>query len=119
MIDTREYPTCPNRTLARHCRCVRARRHPVSRRRRTARGALRRRLAPRRTAPLDGRVRLARPSRALGIASALAVVYVVWGSTYLGIAVAIETLPPLLMAAARFLLAGALLYAVASRFGDA
>ena len=56
--------------------------------------------------------------RALAIVGALAVVYVVWGSTYLGIALAIETMPPLLMAAARFLLAGALLYVVASRFGD-
>jgi drug/metabolite transporter (DMT)-like permease len=47
---------------------------------------------------------------------ALATVYLVWGSTYLGIALAIETLPPLLMAGARFLLAGAILYAVARRF---
>jgi drug/metabolite transporter (DMT)-like permease len=53
--------------------------------------------------------------RALGVVAALATVYVVWGSTYLGIALAIETLPPLLMAGARFLLAGALLYAVARR----
>ena len=56
--------------------------------------------------------------RGLAVAGALAIVYVVWGSTYLGIALAIETMPPLLMASARFLLAGALLYAVASRFGD-
>ncbi len=41
----------------------------------------------------------------------LAVVYLVWGSTYLGIKVAIESMPPLLMASARFLSAGALLYA--------
>lgn len=40
---------------------------------------------------------------------AFAVVYLVWGSTYLGIRYAIETLPPLLMAGSRFLLAGALL----------
>lgn len=45
------------------------------------------------------------------IAVALAIVYVVWGSTYLGIKVAIETIPPLLMASARFLSAGVLLYA--------
>ena len=50
--------------------------------------------------------------------TALAVVYVVWGSTYLGIEVAIETLPPLLMGGARFLAAGAILYALASHFGD-
>lgn len=41
----------------------------------------------------------------------LALVYVVWGSTYFGIKVAIGSLPPLGMLAARFLLAGALLYA--------
>jgi drug/metabolite transporter (DMT)-like permease len=56
--------------------------------------------------------------RTLAVAGALGVVYVVWGSTYLGIALAIETMPPLLMASARFLLAGTLLYVVASRFGD-
>jgi drug/metabolite transporter (DMT)-like permease len=49
---------------------------------------------------------------------ALTTIYVVWGSTYLGIMVAIETLPPLLMSAARFLLAGAILYAFAIRRGD-
>ena len=38
----------------------------------------------------------------------LGLVYVVWGSTYFGIKVAIETLPPLGMLAARFVLAGAL-----------
>jgi drug/metabolite transporter (DMT)-like permease len=49
---------------------------------------------------------------------ALSTIYVVWGSTYLGIMVAIETLPPLLMSSARFLLAGAILYAFAVRRGD-
>ncbi len=46
-----------------------------------------------------------------GMWAALAVVYVVWGSTYLGIELAVRTLPPFLMLAARFLLAGALLFA--------
>lgn len=41
----------------------------------------------------------------------LALVYVVWGSTYFGIKVAIGSLPPLGMLAVRFLIAGALLYA--------
>jgi drug/metabolite transporter (DMT)-like permease len=36
----------------------------------------------------------------------MAVIYVVWGSTYFGIAVAIETIPPFLMAAIRFTIAG-------------
>ncbi len=42
--------------------------------------------------------------------AALLAVYVVWGSTYLGIELAVRTLPPFLMLAARFLIAGALLY---------
>ena len=43
----------------------------------------------------------------------LGIVYVVWGSTYLAIRVAVETMPPLLMGAARFCVAGLLLYGVA------
>src|SRR3954465_754913 len=43
----------------------------------------------------------------------LGIVYVVWGSTYLAIRVAVETMPPLLMGAARFTTAGLLLYGVA------
>lgn len=44
--------------------------------------------------------------------AALLVVYLVWGSTYLGIKVAVETLPPLLAAGSRFLVAAALLAAI-------
>jgi len=40
---------------------------------------------------------------------ALSIVYVVWGSTYLGIRITIETMPPLLSGAVRFLVAAALL----------
>jgi drug/metabolite transporter (DMT)-like permease len=40
---------------------------------------------------------------------ALGTVYVVWGSTYLGIAYAIESMPPFLMLAIRFAIAGALM----------
>ncbi|MGH2820587.1 MAG: EamA family transporter [Actinomycetota bacterium] len=43
---------------------------------------------------------------------ALWVVYLVWGSTYLAIRVAVRTLPPLLSGGARFLVAGAVMYAV-------
>lgn len=43
---------------------------------------------------------------------ALAIVYVVWGSTYLGIAVTVETMPPFLSAGARFVVAGLLLAAI-------
>ncbi|MDB4905509.1 MAG: protein of unknown function transrane [Gemmatimonadetes bacterium] len=42
--------------------------------------------------------------------AAFAAVYVIWGSTYLFIKYAIETMPPWLMAGTRFALAGALLY---------
>ena len=49
------------------------------------------------------------------VAVALATVYVVWGSTYLGIRITDRTQPPLLMSSVRFLIAGALLYAVVSR----
>jgi drug/metabolite transporter (DMT)-like permease len=51
---------------------------------------------------------------------ALGTVYLVWGSTYLGIRVVVETMPPMLGAAARFVTAGALLLAVlAARRGPA
>ncbi|MEO5884004.1 MAG: EamA family transporter [Candidatus Limnocylindrales bacterium] len=43
------------------------------------------------------------------VAIAMLVLYVVWGSTYLAIAIAVDTIPPFLMAGARFLLAGAVL----------
>ena len=43
---------------------------------------------------------------------ALLVVYVVWGSTYFGIKVAVDTIPPLLAAGSRFLVAGLLLAAI-------
>jgi len=46
------------------------------------------------------------------VATAFAVVYLVWGSTYLGIRIAIESVPPFLMAGGRFVSAGAILYAV-------
>jgi drug/metabolite transporter (DMT)-like permease len=42
----------------------------------------------------------------------LAVVYVVWGSTYFGIKIAVETIPPLLAAGSRFLTAAVLLAAI-------
>lgn len=51
----------------------------------------------------------ATPSRTLLLA-AFATVYIVWGSTYLAIRIAIESIPPLYMAGARFLVAGTVLY---------
>jgi drug/metabolite transporter (DMT)-like permease len=53
------------------------------------------------------------PHGAMAIVFALAAVYLVWGSTYLGIRFALEGgYPPLLMAGMRFLVAGGLLYGV-------
>ncbi|WP_441249326.1 EamA family transporter [Kitasatospora sp. McL0602] len=50
------------------------------------------------------------PGRTSGAAwAALGIVYVVWGSTYLAIRVVVETMPPFLSAAARFVTAGLLL----------
>ncbi len=49
-------------------------------------------------------------SARLRLVMAFAAVYVVWGSTYLAIRVAIETLPPFFMAGVRFVIAGTLLY---------
>ncbi len=40
-------------------------------------------------------------------------IYVIWGSTYLGIRITLETMPPLLTAGLRFFIAGAILYAFA------
>ncbi|HUQ82333.1 MAG TPA: EamA family transporter [Gemmatimonadaceae bacterium] len=45
------------------------------------------------------------------IAAAFAAIYLIWGSTYLAIKYAIETVPPFLMTGARFLIAGGVLYA--------
>lgn len=57
----------------------------------------------------------AHPSGGLSLRWALilafAAVYIIWGSTYLAIRVAVESLPPFLMAGSRFLVAGAVLFA--------
>jgi drug/metabolite transporter (DMT)-like permease len=53
----------------------------------------------------------------LRVVAAFAAIYLVWGSTYLGIRIAIETLPPLMTAGLRFIVAGPLLYAWARRNG--
>jgi len=58
-----------------------------------------------------------RSSRLL-IVLAFASIYLIWGSTYLAIRYAIETLPPFLMAGTRFLVAGAILFTWASLSGS-
>jgi len=54
----------------------------------------------------------------LKLVVALGTVYFVWGSTYLAMAVADRSLPPLLMLSIRFLVAGGVLLAWAARRGD-
>jgi drug/metabolite transporter (DMT)-like permease len=52
------------------------------------------------------------PARLPAIVAGLAIVYLVWGSTYLGIRLALEGgYPPLLMGGLRFVVAGALVFA--------
>jgi drug/metabolite transporter (DMT)-like permease len=60
--------------------------------------------------------RAARPAARIWLA--LGTVYVLWGSTYLGIKYAIDTIPPFLMGSLRFLAAGGVLYLLAIRAGD-
>jgi drug/metabolite transporter (DMT)-like permease len=60
----------------------------------------------------------ASPAKRAEVWAALLVVYVVWGSTYLAILLAIRTIPVFLMGSLRFLIAGAFLYAWSIRRGD-
>jgi drug/metabolite transporter (DMT)-like permease len=53
---------------------------------------------------------LSRNATRASVIAAFAAVYVVWGSTYLAIRYAVQTMPPLLMAGARFSVSGAMLY---------
>jgi drug/metabolite transporter (DMT)-like permease len=50
--------------------------------------------------------------------SALVAVYIVWGSTYLAIRFAVDTIPPFLMAGTRFLISGLILYVWRRLAGD-
>jgi drug/metabolite transporter (DMT)-like permease len=54
----------------------------------------------------DGRTHASRAQ----IIAAFASIYLVWGSTYLAIRYAIETIPPFIMGGTRFLVSGAMLY---------
>ena len=51
-----------------------------------------------------------RPPRRLLVWAGILVLYIVWGSTYLGIRVAIDTIPPFVMAGIRFVMAGCVLF---------
>lgn len=59
-----------------------------------------------------------KPSRTAYIL-AFTAIYVIWGSTYLGIRVAVETIPPFLMAGMRFAIAGVLVFTVLKLRGAA
>lgn len=48
----------------------------------------------------------------LGLILAYAAIYVIWGSTYLAIRFAVQDLPPFLMAAARFIVSGTILFVI-------
>jgi drug/metabolite transporter (DMT)-like permease len=52
--------------------------------------------------------------RGARVGLALATVYLVWGSTFLANGIAVTSIPPFLMLAARFAVAGSVLYAVAT-----
>jgi drug/metabolite transporter (DMT)-like permease len=54
-----------------------------------------------------------------GVAAAFAAIYLIWGSTYLGISLTVESIPPIFMVAVRGLLAGAVLYVWARARGAA
>jgi len=72
-------------------------------------------------APLSAAPPAVAPAKALSAAprwalfGAFAAIYLIWGSTFLGIRVAVETLPPLTMSGFRFLVAGGVLLLVTSR----
>jgi drug/metabolite transporter (DMT)-like permease len=55
--------------------------------------------------------------RKIKILIAFAAVYLIWGSTYLGILFAIQSIPPFLMAGARFFFAGLIMFAIARMQG--
>jgi hypothetical protein len=52
----------------------------------------------------------AHPAGQLAIWAAMITIYLVWGSTYLAIRFAMETISPFYMASARFLIAGSILF---------
>jgi drug/metabolite transporter (DMT)-like permease len=56
-------------------------------------------------------------NRRLRVITAFAFVYVFWGSTYLGIRIAVDHVPPILMAGARFSLAGTMMLAFCAATG--
>ena len=60
--------------------------------------------------------RIRRPSR-FAVILAFGLVYLFWGSTYLAIDLAVESIPPALMCGVRFSLAGVVMLAVCAATG--
>ena len=56
-------------------------------------------------------------TRRFRLISAFSAVYLIWGSSYLAIVWGLETVPPFMLGAARFLSAGAILYGIARARG--
>src|SRR4051812_10968214 len=54
----------------------------------------------------------------ISILLAFAAIYLIWGSTYLAILFAIQSIPPFLMAGSRFFISGVIMYSIA-RLGGA
>ena len=61
----------------------------------------------------------AQSQRSWAVALALLLVYIVWGTTYFAIGIAVQTMPPLLMNAIRFLCAGGVMLLIALWQGHA
>lgn len=62
--------------------------------------------------PVERQTSTRRPPATALVVAAFAAVYLIWGSTFLGIAITIQSVPPLLMSGCRWLVAGGLLYTV-------
>ncbi len=73
--------------------------------------------APQLEHSLDVRPALGKAPPKWLVLAAFAAVYFLWGSTYLAIRVAIESIPPMLMAGTRFFTAGVILYTWMRRQG--
>lgn len=62
---------------------------------------------------------LSRLGNHFGIGFALFALYIIWGSTYLGMRIALDSFPPFIMMGIRFLIAGGLLYIMMRMRGEA
>ncbi|MDX1417648.1 MAG: drug/metabolite exporter YedA, partial [Candidatus Promineifilaceae bacterium] len=61
---------------------------------------------------MSNKPELAKRRLTILIVLAFAAIYLIWGTTYLGIRIAVETIPPFFLAGIRFLFSGALLFII-------